>query len=296
MPISIELFPPRNSEGAARLDTLLAGLSRYQISKLSVTEGALASDAAGSMETIERAQALTGLPITSHLVSWGKSEQEIVWQVEKLRTLKVRSILALRGDKRGTEPGVFAQADQLTAYLNKVAPEFEIGIAAYPEGHPEDRDFRQTLDILASKADAGARFAVTQFCFDLDALERLRQGLADRNIAIDLHVGVLPIRELASAKRLAQQCGADIPDWIATWIAAWEEETGQTWNDQGAAALALDWCQQLKTRGFDHLHLYALNRAQPTLDLLQGLDLGKRRIATADRRPSRADFATATTL
>lgn len=295
MTISIELFPPRNPEGSARLDTLLAQLFGFQISKLSVTEGALASDAAGSMETVRHAQDLTGLPITSHLVSWGKTPAEIDWQIEKLRELGVRSILALRGDRRSTRSGAFPQGDQLTAYLSQTAPEFELGVAAYPEGHPEDHGFDQTLDILASKADAGARFAVTQFCFDLDAIERLREGMAARHIGLALQIGVLPVRDLGAAKRLAQQCGASIPAWIETWLSAWEQEADQAWNDQGATTLALDWCRELTARGFDDLHLYALNRAEPTISLLQGLDVGrsKERHAATRHRPSRADFASA---
>ncbi len=290
MSVSIELFPPRTADGEARLNALLTRLSAFEVAKLSVTEGALASDAEGSMETIAKAQVTTGLPITSHLAAWGKSRQDIDWQLDQLRHLDVRSVLALRGDKRDLAAGEFQQADQLTDYIAKSAPDMEIGVAAYPESHPEDQKFDQTLDILASKADSGARFAVTQFSFDMAALLRLREAMERRRIDLDLHIGVLPIRDLNSARRLALQCGANIPKWIETWIASWEGETGQSWNDLGAAALALDWCQQLQRGGFGHLHLYALNQAEPTLSLLNGLGLGIKAPPRAATIPSRADF------
>lgn len=294
MTVSIELFPARNPAGRERLEALLKTLPRFAINGLSVTEGALASEAQGSVETIDQAQRLTGLPITSHLVAWGKCEAELDWQLDALSARGVRSILALRGDKRANSSGPIQRGDQLVAYLARKAPGFRVGVAAYPEGHPEDRDFQQTLDVLAAKADAGARFAVTQFSFDMAALERLREGLAKRGIALPLHIGVLPIRDLEAAQRLADRCGAALPSWVSTWVRTWEMESGQAWNDQGAAALGLDWCQQLRIRGFEHLHLYALNQPEPTVSLLRGLGLQRDWGQTAALfRPSRSDLASA---
>lgn len=291
MNVSIELFPARTPEGGERLKALLSALPRYAVDNLSVTECALASDTQGSMETINLAQRLSGLPVTSHLVAWGKTEAELELQVEALRARSVSSILALRGDRRGSQHGAFERADQLVSYLRQHAPDIQVGVAAYPEGHPEDRDAQQTLDILAAKADAGARFAVTQFSFDLGALERLRDGLAQRGLDLPLHVGVLPIRELASAQRLADRCGAALPAWLEAWIATWEQETGAPWNDQGAAALCLDWCQRLQRSGFNTLHLYALNQPEPSLSILRGLGLRRDWGQTAALfRPSRAEL------
>ncbi|MGA1076902.1 MAG: methylenetetrahydrofolate reductase, partial [Ilumatobacteraceae bacterium] len=41
---------------------------------------------------------------------------------------------------------------------------FSIGVAAFPEGHPESPDLEHDARVLAMKQDAGAEFAITQLC------------------------------------------------------------------------------------------------------------------------------------
>ena len=62
----------------------------------------------------------------------------------------------------------FAHASDLIGFIKDGWPQFKIGCAAYPEGHPESASGSEThspdrdIAFLKLKQDNGADFAVTQ--------------------------------------------------------------------------------------------------------------------------------------
>jgi methylenetetrahydrofolate reductase (NADPH) len=72
-------------------------------------------------------------------------------------------------------------------------------------------------EALLAKASAGARFVQTQFCFDMDLLERYMQALASHGVTEQLYflVGLGPLRSVESARWMRDNLhGTVMPDGI----------------------------------------------------------------------------------
>jgi methylenetetrahydrofolate reductase (NADPH) len=98
-------------------------------------------------------------------------------------------------------------------------PQFFIGAADVPR--VPDANWRP--DSLIAKIEAGAQFAQTQFCFDLDVarryMERLqREGIADK---LKFIIGVGPIRSAKSARWMNDNLfGVNVPEPIIARLEA----------------------------------------------------------------------------
>ena len=71
--------------------------------------------------------------------------------------------------------GGFGNADELTAFV-KSRHDFCIGVAGYPEGHPQCLNKTRDLEYLKRKVDNGGCFVVTQLFFDNDDFYRFRDA------------------------------------------------------------------------------------------------------------------------
>src|SRR5690606_34556493 len=93
----------------------------------------------------------------------------------------VHNVLALRGDPEGgpgrpwiPHPDGLNHAEELVAVVRSLG-DFCVGVAAFPEGHPESESLESDARCLVRKQEAGASFAITQFFFNADDYFRLRE-------------------------------------------------------------------------------------------------------------------------
>jgi methylenetetrahydrofolate reductase (NADPH) len=124
----------------------------------------------------------------------------------------IDGVVALRGDRLA--PGAGVEFNQLDAIgLLRVIDELKMQIArtsgearalrvlyAGAVTNPYRADPARELDLLARKAAAGARFALTQPCFDAEQALRFIEQV--RPLSITPVIGVLPIRNAAMARYL----------------------------------------------------------------------------------------------
>ncbi len=130
---------------------------------VSVTYGAGGSTRERTHATIARILAETTLLPAAHLTCVGASRGEIDDIVGRYHDIGVRHIVALRGDPPGgigtpfsTHPDGYQTSPELVAGIKKRYPDIEVSVSAYPEKHPESRDFDADIDMLKAKVDAGA--------------------------------------------------------------------------------------------------------------------------------------------
>ena len=263
--VSFEFFPPKTEKMAETLWDSILTLAPLGPRFVSVTYGAGGSTRERTHATVERILKETGLTPAAHLTCVGASRAEVDAVARDYWQLGVRHIVALRGDP--PEPGArftphpqgYGDAAELVAGLKAVAP-FDISVACYPECHPDARSAQADIDHLKRKIDAGADRAITQFFFSASSFFDFRDRVAAAGLDIEIVPGILPVTNVAQARKFAGQCGASIPGWLDGVFEGLDERPAA--RQLVAATVAAELCGQLYSGGVRHFHFYTLNRAE----------------------------------
>lgn len=261
--ISFELFPPRTPEGERRLWQTLDRLAVLDPGFVSVTCGAGGSDTSATLDVLRAVISRARVPAAGHLTCVGRSRAETDVQIMRYWHAGVRHIVALRGDAPDgsgrfvPHPDGYTSAIELVAAIRRTAP-IEVSVAAYPEPHPDSTSILNDLAVLARKADAGATRAITQFCFDSDAIVRLRDRIAGAGIELAVVPGILLGTDFAGIARMAGRCGASVPDWLCDRFSGLEDDLPT--RRLVAGIVAAEQVDRLRAEGFEHFHFYTLNQ------------------------------------
>ena len=275
--VSFEFFPPKDEEMERTLWTSVQRLTPLQPRFVSVTYGADGSTRTRTHNIVTRIQQSTSLTAAPHLTCVGSPREEILEIARNYWQHGIRHIVALRGDppqgsggKYVPHPGGFAYAVDLVKGLRSVG-DFEISVATYPEPHPEAPHAAFELDNLKAKLDAGAARAITQFFFDPECFLRFRDQCAAAGITASIVPGILPITRFPQMLRMAQRCGASVPEWLAHRFAGLDDDPDT--RRLIAAAVAIEQVQALQQHGVEEFHFYTLNRSELTYAICHALNV-----------------------
>ena len=263
--VSFEFFPPATDELREQLWKVVQTLAPLEPRFVSVTYGAGGSTRDRTHATVSRIIAEAHLPAAAHLTCVDASKDEIRAVAEGYWQAGVRHIVALRGDMGA--PGVpftphphgYANAAELVAGLKAIAP-FEISVAAYPEMHPDSANAQADIDNLKRKFDAGASSAITQFFFEPEVFFRFRDQLSAAGIDAPVYPGILPVTNVAQARKFAKACGATIPGWMDGLFEGLDARPAS--RQLVAATVCAEFCRRLYAGGVRDFHFYTLNRAE----------------------------------
>lgn len=272
--ISFEFFPPKSKEDEDRLFEAIARLEPFEPTFVSVTYGAGGGTTKNTRQLIKRIKEETSLTPMPHLTCVDQSEEELSDILRDYLELGIENILALRGDppsgtaKSAPEASLCHAQNlvQLAASFNG----FSVGVAVYPEGHPEAPSLEADLFYTKQKIDAGADFAITQMFF----ANRFFYDLVDRaeraGIRVPIIPGIMPVTDIGRIKRFSQMCGATLPASLVRRMesAASPEEARRIGID-----FATRQCEDLWRNGVRYFHFYTLNRSQAVTEILRNLDL-----------------------
>ncbi len=284
MTVSFEFFPPKTPQMEETLWRSITRLAPFQPEFVSVTYGAGGSTRQRTHDTVKRILDETALTPAAHLTCVGADRGEVDEVIREYWQAGVRHIVALRGDPPEGQssytpyPGGYAYASDLVAGIRAVG-DFEISVAAYPEGHVDAPDAQAEIDNLKRKIDAGATRAITQFFFDTDCFLRYLDRIRDAGITIPVVPGIMPVTNFAGASRMAKMNGASVPEWFANLFDGLEQETET--RKLIAAIAAAEQCVRLRAHGVHDFHFYTLNRADLTYALCHILGLR----ANAEKEP-----------
>jgi methylenetetrahydrofolate reductase (NADPH) len=84
--------------------------------------------------------------------------------------------------------------------------------------------------------------------------------VAAAGLDIEIVPGILPVTNVAQARRFAGLCGAAIPEWLDALFEGLDERPAA--RQLVAATVAAELCGQLYSGGVRHFHFYTLNRAE----------------------------------
>jgi methylenetetrahydrofolate reductase (NADPH) len=230
-----------------------------------------------------RLRAQTSLDPVPHLTCVGHSRAEVQEILERYAAAGVSNILALRGDPpKGGAPrtGDFPHAADLVRFIRDFNASgrhpdprgFGIGVAGFPEGHPETPNTLRLMDHLKAKVEAGADWICTQLFFDNRAFLDWSERCDLAGIRVPILAGVMPVLSTANLERMAelaacthipaklmralQRCGSDAES---------VERVGIHWATQQ--------CLELLDHGVRGIHFYTLNRSAATREIFRNLGL-----------------------
>lgn len=274
---SFELFPPKTADGERMLWQTVREIEALHPTFVSVTYGAGGSTQDSTVRITGEIARETSLTPVGHLTCVGASRAELRDVVAQYAAEDVRTILALRGDPPtglGTawtpHPGGLDHAVELVELIREQGP-FSVGVAAFPEGHPESPDREHDARVLALKQQAGAAFAITQLFFRVEDYIRMVDTAATVGCTMPIIPGIMPVTNVSQIERFAALSGAVFPQDLA------ERFEAVAADDEAVLALgvevAAEMCERLLEAGAPGLHFYTLNRSRSTIAVYQALGL-----------------------
>jgi len=272
---SFEFFPPKTAEASQTLFESIQELTPLNPSYVSVTYGAGGSAHRLTSELVVRLQKETHLTVVAHLTAVGASRNEIYHLLETYANSGIQNVMVLRGDPPKNQPDYVPAADgfqhtaEMVTFIKKYFPSLGIGVAGFPEGHPETPNRLKEMDYLKAKVDAGADYICTQLFFDnrdyFDFCERCEIV----GITMPIIAGLMPVTTRHGLTRMADLAlGARIPAKLLRAVLRAE-------SDEAVERVGVYWATQqafdLYDRNVAGIHFYTLNRSKPTLRIYEAL-------------------------
>ncbi|ACD90601.1 MAG: methylenetetrahydrofolate reductase [NAD(P)H] [Chlorobium limicola] len=275
---SFEFFPPKKDEDWETLFETIANLNHLHPSYVSVTYGAGGSTRSRTHDLVTKIQKETGLTVVSHLTCICSDREDTASILENYLEHGITNVLALRGDKPAGIATLndaikdFPHAIDLIRFIKTNYPAIGIGVAGFPEGHPETPNRLKEIEYLKEKIDAGADYIVTQLFFDnrdyFDFVDRCRIA----GITVPVIAGIMPVSTKKGMIRMSELAlGARIPAPLLKQVL-------HARNDVDVAKIGIDWAtaqvQELIERQVKGVHFYTLNLADATLKIFRNISIG----------------------
>jgi methylenetetrahydrofolate reductase (NADPH) len=226
-------------------------------------------------DLVVKLQKETNLTIVSHLTCIGTTKAEIEEILTKYLASGIENVMILRGDPtRGTEMFApvqdgFSHASDLVAFIKKHFPALGIGVAGFPEGHPDTPNRLKEMDHLKAKVDQGADFICTQLFFDNSDFYDFSERAELAGIRVPIIAGIMPVTSRKGLARMADLAlGAHFPAKLLRALSRAE-------NDEYVEKVGSHWAAEQVRDLIDHnvrgVHFYTLNRSKATLKIYETL-------------------------
>jgi methylenetetrahydrofolate reductase (NADPH) len=268
---SFEFFPPNKDDGWASLTNRLSEFEKLEPSFVSVTYGAGGSSRTRTHDLVCQLASNTTLDPIPHLTCVGHSRDEIHSILQEYADVGIDNILALRGDlpTEGTCNGDYKYAADLVDAIHEFqGASFGVGIAGFPEGHPETPNRLIQLDHLKAKVDRGVDWLCTQLFFDNNAFFDWSQQCELVGIDTPIIAGIMPITTISGMRKMAELAsGANFPAPLQRRLYRFQDDpesvrkVGVSWAAQQ--------CAELLDRGVRGIHFFTMNQSSATEEIYQ---------------------------
>lgn len=291
---SFELLPPLKGEQFSNIEKKINPLLEYNPAYINITyhqEEIVYENVAGGLlkkHTVRKRpgtvgissaiQYKTGIDVVPHLICGGFTKEITENALIDLQFLGIDNVLLLRGDAPAAqkyftpEPdgNAFAvdlvkQASNLNKgiYLEELEnahpTNFCIGVAGYPEKHPEAPNLQSDLLNLKAKVDAGAEYIVTQMFFDNSKYFEFVKSCRAAGIDVPIIPGLKPLSTKKQLIALPQTFHVDIPQELAA-------EVQKCKSKDAIYELGIAWSiaqsKELIEAGVPVLHYYTMGKSE----------------------------------
>ena len=281
---SFEFFPPRTEKGWETLFRRISDFEALGPSFVSVTYGAGGSTREQTHDLVVRLKEKTSLDPVPHLTTVCHTQPEVLHILQRYAQRGISNIMSLHGDPPQSMPDYDRSQDEFKYAIDLVRftrefnatgehPDprgFGIGVAGFPEGHPDTPNRLVEMDHLKAKVDAGADYVCTQMFFDnrmfYDWVERCRLA----GITVPLVAGIMPITSVKTLHRMGELAGGTrFPASLLKLILRCQEDP------EAVKRVGIHWateqCRDLIDHGVRGLHLYTLNQSDATKQIYETL-------------------------
>ncbi|MEE2906602.1 MAG: methylenetetrahydrofolate reductase [NAD(P)H] [Planctomycetota bacterium] len=282
--ISFEFFPPRSDSAARDLAVRLDAFKSLAPSFVSVTYGAGGSTRQRTHDLVVSLKASDELDPVPHLTCVMQTGSELDEILARYAEHAISNILVMRGDapedvtEYDSASEEFPHAADLVRRVKAFAEVgghsdprgFGIGVAGFPEGHPETPNRLKHMDHLKAKVDAGADWITTQMFFDNRVYYDWCEQCELNGIDLPKIAGIMPITSLGTMKRMAElAAGTNFPARLQRRIHKHQDEPEAV--EQIGVQWASEQCNDLLDQGVRGLHFYTLNRSDATMRIFNAL-------------------------
>ena len=269
---SFEFFPPKTASGSQKLIDIAKIFEAVPAEYFSVTFGAGGSTQQGTLDTCRSLFDSTKIPIAPHISGIGSDKESISHALNAYKDKGLKKLVVLRGDLPSGygSIGDFRYAVDLIDFINEEYDNyFEIEVGAYPETHPEAVSPDHDLKYFCEKMSREVQGAVTQFFFDTDVYFRFVENCKKLGCDKPITAGIMPISNKDGLIRMANNCGAKLPDSLIKQLDSYsEEEDIKKFGIDYISSLV----QELIKKGAPGIHFYTINQLEPTKLILDNLD------------------------
>lgn len=269
--LSFEFFPPKDQQSESSLWRTFEILQGVEPDFVSVTYGAGGSNREKSIAVVDR-MASDVLTI-GHLTCVGASKAGTIEVLKHFESVGVRSILALRGDPPKDDPEALSKGELRSALelvtLAASQSGLEIGVAAFPEGHPESTSMTQDASVLKLKQAAGAKYAITQLFFDVSHYQSLLKFGSAEQVDFPIIPGIMPISNAKQVLRMATLSGAAVPNQLVASL----EEANELEARRIGMEFTIELGRKLLASGAPGLHIFSLNQPDAALEVARSVGL-----------------------
>jgi methylenetetrahydrofolate reductase (NADPH) len=218
-----------------------------------------------------------GIETVAHITCINMRINYLLKTFDVLNYFDIKNILALRGDKPENyilKDGYLNFASSLVEEIRLYDQTFSIGIACYPEGHPEcldkngKKDKEKDFNFFVEKAKKGADYAITQLFLDnsfyFDFVDKVKR----RGINIPIIPGIMPIISLNNITMIKKLTGVSIPHSLERKIIENSEDKIEIYEI--GIEHALKQCNSLMNK-VPCIHFYTMDMWKPTDRIIREL-------------------------
>jgi len=271
--VSFEIFPPKRDVPLEPVCETVKALAAERPAFISVTYGAAGGDSSANTSAIADFVQGCGVTALAHLTCVMATRAGIALEAKRLKELGIRNILALRGDiPQGADrpsPEHFTHAVELVRYLKTNFPQFCLGGACYPEGHPECEHLADDIAFLKEKTDAGLDFLTSQMFFDNAIFYAYLAKVRSAGIRTPILPGIMPVTNGKQIKRICALSGTALPMRFRSIVDRFGNKS-EAMLDAGVA-YATEQIVDLFANGVNHVHVYTMNKPEVAQRIMRNL-------------------------
>ncbi len=236
--LTAELDPPRGTDAGRFLER--ARQLGALVDAVNVTDCPLANVRMGAIAAAHLVQRETGVETIVHVTCRDRNQIGLRADLLGAHALGVRHVLVLHGDppQAGNCPEARGVYELDTPGLVRLIAELNAGRAGRATldsptsllvavaANPTAADLEREVERLAAKVEAGGVFVQTQPVFEAEDAARFEERCRAAGLAVPILYGIMPLRDLEFARRVAAIPGVRVPDRLLRRLQAGGEAAG----------------------------------------------------------------------